>query len=71
MKFDWDSAKARANLAKHEVSFDEAEERLFLIGRTRLGRLVVVWHVEEGSVIRIIGAREPTRTERRNYEEAL
>jgi len=25
MKFDWDAAKAKANLAKHGVSFEEAE----------------------------------------------
>ena len=25
MKFEWDEAKARANLAKHDVAFDEAK----------------------------------------------
>lgn len=26
LKFEWDEAKARSNLAKHGVSFDEAQE---------------------------------------------
>jgi hypothetical protein len=26
MKFDWDAAKAKANLAKHGVSFEQAQE---------------------------------------------
>jgi uncharacterized protein len=35
MKFEWDEKKAKANLAKHKVSFDEAQtlfdDPLFLI----------------------------------------
>ncbi len=35
MKFEWDEQKAKANLAKHKVSFDEArtlfDDPLFLI----------------------------------------
>jgi uncharacterized DUF497 family protein len=53
-------------------SHSSGEERLFLIGCSSLGRLIVVWHVEsDDEVVRIIGAREPTRTERRHYEEAV
>ncbi len=52
---------------------DEAhswEERRFItIGRTSAGNLVVVFHTETETEIRIFSQRKPTRTERLNYEE--
>ena len=46
------------------------EARYLLIGRASSGRLLVVSHLDEAETrIRIISAREPTRHERRHYEE--
>jgi uncharacterized DUF497 family protein len=45
------------------------EARFVIIGRSLPGRLLVVVHTEIGDNIRIISARQPTRRERRDYEE--
>ena len=45
------------------------EERFVLIGQSDRRRLVVVAHVERGTMIRIISARLATRRERTTYEE--
>lgn len=45
------------------------EERFVLIGQSDRRRLVVVAHVERGTLIRIISARLATRRERTTYEE--
>lgn len=93
IQFDWDPAKAAANLIKHGVSFKDAmlvfddplaltvpdpkvvgsDERWITMGLARqtLLLLVVHTHVEiddEKVYVRIISARRPTRTERRQYE---
>lgn len=48
-----------------------AEERRFLIiGTSRQGRLLIVSHTDDGEVVRIISAREPTRREREFYEQS-
>ena len=73
MTFEWDPRKARSNLKKHHVDFDEAAS-VFLdattypgeitIGYTIKGNLVFVSHCERGTRIRIISARLATRAER-------
>jgi len=90
MDFEWDVAKAAANLKKHKVSFTEAatvlgdsysitvpdpdhsidEDRFITVGMSDRGRLLIVAHTERGGVIRIISARELTKTERNAYESA-
>ena len=45
------------------------EERLVLLGRSDVGRLVVVVHTYREGSVRLISARKPTRRERRDYEE--
>ena len=45
------------------------ESRFVLIGRSFIGRLLVVAHVERGDNIRIISARLANRRERISYEE--
>lgn len=45
------------------------EERYVTIGRSRLGRTLVVAHTEREGTIRIISARPATPRERRFYEE--
>ena len=89
MEFEWDEEKAAANLAKHEVSFNEAktvfndplyvdfydpdhsfdEHRYIIIGESRQRRLLIVSYTERDDVIRLISAREVTRSERETYEE--
>ena len=45
------------------------EDRLIIIGASVRHRLVVVVHVERGSMTRIISARLATNHERKSYEE--
>ncbi len=89
LTFEWDSRKARTNIYKHRVRFEDAagvfgdplsltipdplhsqaEERFVTIGRTPIGKLLVVVHTERRDNIRIISARPASRQERRAYEE--
>ena len=46
-----------------------SERRFIIIGRSPLGRTLVVVHVEKGDNIRIVSARLATRREKRAYEE--
>ena len=46
------------------------EHRFIIIGVSEQGRILVVAHIDEGDVVRIINAREPTRGERKFYEES-
>jgi len=45
------------------------EERFITFGVSTRGRLLVVAHTDREDIIRIISAREATRTERAIYEE--
>jgi uncharacterized DUF497 family protein len=89
MQFEWDENKAKRNLSKHGVSFEEAktvfddplyidfydpdhskaEERYLIVGESNQGRVLIVSYTERGNSIRLISAREVTRTEREAYEE--
>ncbi len=55
LSFECDEEKAKANLKKHRVSFDEAT--------------TVLIDTERGSNIRIISCRKATPSERKLYEE--
>jgi uncharacterized protein len=88
-EFEWDRAKARENLKKHGVAFEEAltifadplarifddpdhsenEQRELIVGHSTQHRLLVVSFTERQPRARIIGAREATLHERRDYEE--
>ncbi len=47
-----------------------AEERRFLIiGHSDKSRLLFVSHTDDGEIVRIISAREPTRREQKSYEQ--
>jgi uncharacterized DUF497 family protein len=48
----------------------EAEERFVLLGHSVRRRLLVVVFTERGDAIRLIGAREVTRRERKDYEDS-
>jgi uncharacterized DUF497 family protein len=90
MKVTWDPIKARANLAKHDVRFSDAESVLFdpgaltkedentegeqrfvSVGSDAMGRVLTVVYSYQGEDIRMISARQATRTERRTYEEGI
>jgi uncharacterized protein len=45
------------------------ERREIMIGHSIQGRLLLVWFAERRKQVRIIGAREATRRERKDYEE--
>jgi uncharacterized protein len=47
------------------------EDRSITVGLSHRGRLLIVAHTERGDRIRIISARELTRTERAQYEEGF
>ncbi len=47
----------------------ETEERYYLLGRTNSARELFVVFTRRGSLIRVISARDQTRTERQRYYE--
>lgn len=46
------------------------EHRFIIFGTSERGRILVVAHTDDGETVRIISAREPTRGERKFYEES-
>jgi uncharacterized DUF497 family protein len=56
--------------SQEDVEHSVGEERWSTTGTSGQGRLLHVTTTEEGSTIRIISARLPTRRERHAYEEA-
>ncbi len=82
MEFEWDPRKAEINLRKHGVSFTEAgtifgDELAITVpdpdhsDNEDRRRLLIVSHTDRGDKIRIISARELTKTERKEYEETV
>lgn len=56
-----------------EITVDDpahsyAEHRFWTVGQSSTGRLIVLSYTERGSTIRIISARRPEPSERRDYE---
>jgi uncharacterized DUF497 family protein len=47
------------------------EDRFLTVGRSNRGRTMIVAHADRGNAIRIISARELTRTERKDYEKEI
>ena len=47
----------------------DAEDRYITVGLSDAGRLLMVSHTDRGDRVRIISARELTRSERRAYED--
>lgn len=45
------------------------ERRFLIIGVSDRGRMLLVAHTDDGEVVRIISAREPTTGELKSYEE--
>lgn len=46
------------------------ERRFLIIGVSDRGRMLIVAHTDDGAIVRIISAREPTAGERKSYEES-
>ena len=87
MQFEWEDAKARANLVKHGIDFDDVvavfegatvcrqsdrdTEPRWLCIGELHGRVVAVVYTWRGEYCRIISARMASRDERTAYHEAL
>jgi hypothetical protein len=52
----------------HDPDHSASEQRFLIIGTAQQGRMLIVAHTDDGAVVRIISAREPTRGEREFYE---
>jgi len=53
----------------YDPDHSEDEERYLIVGESNRGRLLIVSYTKRGDSIRLISAREVTRTEREAYEE--
>ena len=52
-----------------DTQHDTDEPRELTIGMSASHRILVVYHVDRGSRLRVIGAREPTKQERHVHQE--
>lgn len=59
VEFEWDDQKARENIEKHGITFEEAVEVFF-----------DPFYTERRERTQIISARLATRAERKHYESA-
>jgi uncharacterized DUF497 family protein len=46
------------------------EQRFIIVGASESGKILVVAHMDDGELARIISAREATPGERKSYEES-
>ncbi|MCA2621906.1 MULTISPECIES: BrnT family toxin [unclassified Microcystis] len=53
----------------YDPDHSESEERYLIVGESDRGRLLIVSYTEREDSVRLISAREVTRTEREAYEE--
>lgn len=53
----------------YDPDHSEDEERYLIVGHSNQGKLLIVSYTEKKDSIRLISAREVTRTEREAYEE--
>ncbi|HEY9809197.1 MAG TPA: BrnT family toxin [Halomicronema sp.] len=53
----------------YDPDHSEDEERYLIVGESNEGRLLIVSYTERENLIRLISAREVTRTEREAYED--
>jgi hypothetical protein len=58
-------------VAFHDPDHSENEHRELLIGHSSLGRLLMVSYTGRASLVRIISARKPTRTEALTYAQGI
>lgn len=53
----------------YDPDHSEDEERYLIVGQSSQERLLIVSYTERGDSIRLISAREVTRSEQESYEE--
>jgi uncharacterized protein len=53
----------------YDPDHSDNEERYLIIGESNQGRLLIISYTESRDLIRLISAREVTRSEREAYEE--
>ena len=53
----------------YDLDHSEDEERYLIVGKSNRGRLLIVSYTERRELIRIISAREVTKSEHEAYEE--
>jgi uncharacterized protein len=53
----------------YDPAHSEEEDRYLIVGESSQKRLLIASYTERGNLIRLISAREVTRTERKVYEE--
>jgi hypothetical protein len=53
----------------YDPGHSDDEERYLIVGESNQGRLLIVSYTERKDSIRVISAREVTRSERKAYEE--
>ena len=53
----------------YDVDHSAEEERYLIVGKSNRDKLLIVSYTERKDLIRIISAREVTRSEREAYEE--
>lgn len=53
----------------YDPDHSDDEARYLIVGESNQGRLLIVSYMERGNSIRLISAREVTRSERKAYEE--
>ncbi|MBD2620769.1 BrnT family toxin [Microcystis flos-aquae FACHB-1344] len=53
----------------YDPEHSEDEDRYLLVGQSNRGRLLIISYTERDNLIRLISAREVTKTERETYEQ--
>jgi uncharacterized protein len=53
----------------YDPAHSDEEDRYLIVGESSQRRLLIASYTERGNLIRLISAREVTRTERKVYEE--
>ncbi|HET6572309.1 MAG TPA: BrnT family toxin [Fimbriiglobus sp.] len=56
-------------LTGYDPDHSDYEDRYITMGLSATGRLLVLSHTDRGERVRIISAREATRSERKDYED--
>lgn len=56
-------------LTGYDPDHSDDEDRFITMGQSTDGRLIIVSHTDRGEKIRIISAREASKSERKDYED--
>ena len=61
----------RHGFVQFDARHSKVEDRFFILGKTRKGRLLMTVFTQRGSKVRIISSRRASRREARGYEERI